>query len=406
MTTRQRGGPVRPPGRPGRRTEPVAASASASAFELAEAVIRRSDREHPADDRLRQVLRESRAVTPKQARLVSGAVFAYYRWRGWLDPEQPLSQQLAQALDLARGFARDPMGIPEADLRARAIPSWVASELEVTEGWLRHLQTEPPLWLRARVGGGVRLARELDHCRPAGTGRLADALRYQGREDLFRSAAFHRGDFEIQDLHSQAVGWLCDPQPGETWWDACAGEGGKTLHLAELMRNRGLIWATDRAAWRLDRLRRRAARARVFNYRARGWDGAAARPFRTPCDGVLVDAPCSNLGTWQRNPQARWTTTPADVRELAIRQLDLLTNVVAALRPGGRLFYAVCTLTRAETTGVAEALARGQPDLEPMPLVHPLCPEAPARSELWLDPGATGANGMFVAAWRRKAAVS
>jgi 16S rRNA (cytosine967-C5)-methyltransferase len=366
-------------------------------------VISRSDREHLADDVLRQVLREARGVSPEQAREASAAVFAYYRWQGWLDRGRPLLHRIDDAMELAHAYARNPEAIPEAELRARAIPAWAAEEANVTVGWLRALQAEPRLWVRARVGTGAELARELDDCRPAGTGRLADALRYLGRADLFRSEAFHRGEFEIQDLHSQAVGWLCDPQPGETWWDACAGEGGKTLHLSDLMGNRGLIWATDRAAWRLDRFRRRAARARMFNYRVRVWDGSAVRPFRTACDGVLVDAPCSNLGTWQRNPQARWTTTRTDMQELAARQLDLLTHAAVALKPGGRLVYAVCTLTRAETVEVAAELVRTQPRLEPLPLAHPFRPGDRPTATLWLEPGAEGANGMFIAAWRSTA---
>ncbi len=121
-------------------------------------------------------------------------------------------------------------------------------------------------------GGGRELARETG--RGAGGGGLPDAVIYEGAEDLFRTAEFHAGEFELQDISSQIVGWICDPQPGETWWDACAGEGGKTLHLCDLMRGKGLVWASDRAAWRLQKLKReRAARARVFNYRAALWDG-------------------------------------------------------------------------------------------------------------------------------------
>src|SRR5436305_4189145 len=85
---------------------------------------------------------------------------------------------------------------------------------------------------------------------------LANILRYDGEEDLFRTPEFHAGEFEIQDICSQLVGLLCAPKPGETWWDACAGEGGKTLHLSDLMENKGLIWACDRAEWRLQKLLR------------------------------------------------------------------------------------------------------------------------------------------------------
>src|SRR4029079_13598593 len=168
---------------------------------------------------------------------------------------------------------------------------------------------------------------------------------------------FQNGEFEIQDLASQLVGHACAPKPGETWWDVCAGEGGKTLHLADLMANKGVVWASDRHTRRLDTLKRRAARAQIFNYRVAPWDGAAKLPTKTKFDGILVDAPCSGVGTWQRNPHARWNATPNDVHELAATQRALLEHVVAGLKPHGRLIYSVCTLTRSETTAVADRFA-------------------------------------------------
>ena len=86
------------------------------------------------------------------------------------------------------------------------------------------------------------------------------------------------------------------------------------------MQGRGLLWASDRAAWRLKQLKLRAARAQCFNYRVAEWNGGAKLPTKTRFDGVLLDAPCSGLGTWQRNPHARWTVTPDDVRELAVKE--------------------------------------------------------------------------------------
>ena len=231
---------------------------------------------------------------------------------------------------------------------------------------------------------------------------MPDALIYEGDEDLLRTAAFHEGQFEIQDIASQAVGLLCPPQPGETWWDACAGEGGKLLHLSDLMQNKGLIWASDRAEWRLKNLKRRTARARCFNYRAAVWDGGAKLPTKTKFDGVLVDAPCSGIGTWQRNPHARWTTSMNDVRELAQVQKDLLTYAANAVKPGGKLVYAVCTLARSETSEVVKYFDGQEPDFEALPLVHPFTPGSVPVHPLCMWPQETGGNAMFVAAWRRK----
>ncbi len=155
-------------------------------------------------------------------------------------------------------------------------PGWVQQEVAANAVWKRALQTKPRTWLRARPGTAGEVAGKLKNCRVHE--RVHDALEYLGREDLFCTELFQSGAFEIQDINSQVVGLSCGAQPGETWWDACAGESGKTLHLSALMRNKGLIWATDRAEWRLKRLKRRAARAQVFNYRAALWDGGPALP--------------------------------------------------------------------------------------------------------------------------------
>jgi len=276
--------------------------------------------------------------------------------------------------------------------------------MELPVEWLRHLQREPLLWIRTRRGAEESVAKRLGHCTPApvlpGLNSPLSAFSYAGAKDLYRTPEFQGGEFEIQDLASQLVGHACAPQPGETWWDTCAGQGGKTLHLADLMQNKGMIWASDRSLRRLAKLKERAARAKVFNYRSEPWDGDAKLPTKTKFDGILVDAPCSGVGTWQRNPHARWTTTPKDVIELAAVQTRLLNHVAGSLKPGGRLVYSVCTLTRTETTGVAEAFNAVHPELEPVP-VFASQSSAPHFS-LILRPEELHANGMFIAAWRRK----
>ena len=363
-------------------------------------VVGRANREKPADAVLREVLRKSGGITREDGRAISEAVFAYYRWHGWLDWKEPMGRQIRRAVEMNRIFRNDPSIVSGEEFR-RAVPKWAAEWMEVSPEWLRALQAEPVLWLRARPGEGRGLAEKLRDCVAAGTGVLADALRYEGKEDLFRTAEFQAGEFELQDLSSQAVGLVCDPKPGETWWDACAGEGGKLLHLCDLMRNRGLVWASDRANWRLQQLKRRAARAKLFNYRAVLWSNPAKLPTKTKFDGVLVDAPCSGLGTWHRNPHGRWTTTPEDVQELAAVQRGLLERAAGALKPGGRLIYSVCTLTRSETTDVAESIDKGLPELKRVLFKNPLDEGVQAGREIWIWPQGTGGNGMFIAGWQR-----
>ncbi|HZI33772.1 MAG TPA: RsmB/NOP family class I SAM-dependent RNA methyltransferase [Candidatus Binatia bacterium] len=369
---------------------------------IAAEVIRKAGREKPADAALREVLKQIPDLAPFDAAEVARTVFIYYRWHVWLCDERGVQAKMRLALRLNQRFKENPASIPLAELHAKAVPEWTAEHLEVNDGWLRSLQSEPKLWLRAKSGQAEALAGKLFGAETSPL--LPDALVFNGETDLFKTPEFHAGEFEIQDIASQMVSWLCSPQPGETWWDTCAGEGGKMLHLSELMQNKGLIWASDRAAWRLQKLKRRAGRAKVFNYRSAAWDGGAKLPTKTKFDGVLVDAPCSGVGTWQRNPQARWTTTPNDVRELAEIQRKLLANVAPSLKPGGKLIFSVCTLTHAETVEVVEYFNATQPDFEPLVWEEIKLETRTLENvpQLTIWPQDLGGNGMFIAGWRRK----
>ncbi len=365
-------------------------------MECAARVVTEASREKPADALMRALLKDSRLSRADSAR-VAEMVFSFFRWRGWLDSRDALPNRFAQALALDERFQRDPKSFTDDDLK-HAVPEWISSEVAVTPEWLRSLQRRPSIWLRARRGRGPALAAQFGDGSVADS-MVPDAVQYRGEADLFRSAEFQAGEFEIQDIASQIVSLLCAPKPGQTWWDACAGEGGKTLHLSELMENKGMIWATDRADWRLKRLKQRAARAKVFNYRVALWNDSAKLPTKTKFDGVLVDAPCSGVGTWQRNPHARWTTTINDVRELGEIQKQLLLNAAAAVKPGGRLIYAVCTLPGTETDAVADFCSQALRGFAPIAL--PALPnERPAASaRRWIWPQQFFGNGMFVAAW-------
>lgn len=357
----------------------------------------------PADQALRESLTQDRHFTaPGHRRGISRAVFTYYRWWRWLEPKDSPQKQLAAALELQDRFNAHPASIKPAALAARAVPDWLKAEMDsIPVEWLTQLQREPALWIRAKRGTGVELTRKLSHCFPSS--QSTDALRYTGIVDLYRTKEFQAGEFEIQDLASQLVSLAANPQPGETWWDACAGEGGKTMHLADLMQNKGLLWASDRSLRRLAKLKDRAARAKIFNYRTAPWEGDAKLPTKTKFNGILVDAPCSGIGTWQRNPHARWTASPKDVHELAAVQTRLLNHVCGSLKPGGRLVYAVCTISRAETTAIADAFSAAHPEFEPIPVFPQIQdPKSESASSVTLWPQDLNANGMFIAAWRKK----
>jgi 16S rRNA (cytosine967-C5)-methyltransferase len=418
-----------------------------SALNHAARIVALASREQPADAVLRDYLVDPTRtrMPPAEKRAVVRAVFTYFRWLQWLESRDSLQKQFLQALALQQRFDENPLAIKAEALAVRTVPPWLRDEMELPADFLRQLQRDPVVWLRARPGTAEKLAAALGDCTPPSAASAAvqgswfkvqspavaaavpsdsqlpalnslsaiasakadqlstvplTALRYAGEKDLFRTPEFQAGAFEIQDLASQFVGHACAPQPGETWWDACAGAGGKTLHLADLMQNKGLVWASDRSARRLIALKQRTARAKIFNYRTAPWDGSARLPTKTKFDGILIDAPCSGVGTWQRNPHARWTTTTTDVRELATIQLQLLNHVAPALKPGGRLIYSVCTLTRSETTAVAEAFAAAHPELEPHSLFGP--GSAAPVSQLTILPHEINANGMFIAGWKRR----
>jgi len=375
---------------------------SQKAFSLASEVVRKSSREHAADAVLRLELRQTKGLTPDEASLITRSVFSYYRWFGWLEKSAPVREGIRRAIHLADKFAQDPDAFTDSELIKNAVPGWLDKEMQITAQWVRFLQAEPKLWLRARPGLGNALALELGNCEPFALNPLLDAVYYFGRADLFRTGSFHSGSFEIQDLASQAVGVICRPQSGQVWWDACSGEGGKTLHFSDLMQNKGLIWASDRSQWRLQTLKRRAARAGAFNYRTALWDGSKKLPTKTRFDGVLVDAPCTGIGTWHRNPHARWTARPEDISELSSLQTQLLTNAAAGVKPGGKLFYAVCTLTNAETIQVIRSFEKLHPQFQRLPIPNPLEPQSDPVNELRLWPHLYKNNGMFVSGWVRQ----
>ena len=359
-------------------------------------VLKTISADQRADTALRFYFETHRYLQPPARRVISRTVFVYFRWLQWLDDKASPQKRLEHASELQDRFTADPKSIKAEALAALAVPAWLKTELDVTPDYLRQLQRDPALWLRARPGRAAQLAKSLFAAET--NPRAPDAVLFKGVSDLFKTEQFKTGEFEIQDLASQLVSVAAAPKPGETWWDACAGEGGKTLHLADLMFNKGVVWATDRNEKRIDTLKRRAARAKLFNYRVAYWDGSAKLPTKTKFDGILLDAPCSGIGTWQRNPHARWTTTPTDVAELAATQLAMLNNLAGSLKPGGRLVYSVCTLTRSETTAITAAFSAAHPEFEPLPLAALNSPQ----SELALLPQELNANGMFIATWQRK----
>ncbi len=176
-----------------------------------------------------------------------------------------------------------------------------------------------------------------------------DALQLVERANVFRTDAFKKGHFEVQDASSQLVAQFMDVKPGMKVVDACAGAGGKTLHLAALMQNKGQIIAMDIYENKLKELKRRAKRNGAHNIEPRHIDSTKPiKKLHGKADRVLIDAPCSGLGVLRRNPDAKWKLQPEFLERIKGVQAEILTNYSKMVKPGGKLVYATCSVLPSE----------------------------------------------------------
>ncbi len=176
-----------------------------------------------------------------------------------------------------------------------------------------------------------------------------DALVLAERQNIFKSPLFKKGWFEVQDYSSQLVAMALAPEPGMRVVDACAGGGGKTLHLAALLQNKGSLIALDTFAWKLDQLRLRARRAGATNIETRPIESRKTiKRLYNSADRLLLDVPCSGLGVLRRNPDTKWKLTPEHIEQLRATQQDIIQSYSPITKPGGRMVYATCSILPAE----------------------------------------------------------
>jgi 16S rRNA (cytosine967-C5)-methyltransferase len=244
-------------------------------------------------------------------------------------------------------------------------------------------------------------------------------LRVEGKPALQKLELFTGGTVEVQDEGSQLLALLTEARRGEMVVDFCAGAGGKTLALGAMMRNTGRLYALDVSGHRLAALKPRLARSGLANVHpiqiAHERDERIRR-LAGKIDRVLVDAPCSGLGTLRRNPDLKWRQSPASVAELNAKQGQILAAAAALLKPGGRLVYATCSLLASENEGIAQGFdaVRGTADgrhFEPLPVAR-LLADLGLQSEgasfgpdgrwLRLLPHTSGSDGFFAAVWQRR----
>lgn len=238
-------------------------------------------------------------------------------------------------------------------------------------------------------------------------------LRVDGKPALNKLAVFSEGQVEVQDEGSQLLALMLDAKRGEMVVDFCAGAGGKTLALGAAMKNTGRLYAFDTSGHRLAALKPRMARSGLSNVHpaqiAHERDDRIKR-LAGKIDRVLVDAPCSGLGTLRRNPDLKWRQTPESVAEMTQKQGAILASAARLLKPGGRLVYATCSLLRAENEAIAEAFSDAQSrEFTPLPAGELLAKAHVDAADTLTDgnflrlwPHRHATDGFFAAAWERR----
>jgi 16S rRNA (cytosine967-C5)-methyltransferase len=240
-------------------------------------------------------------------------------------------------------------------------------------------------------------------------GQLApEALHLRSiRTDLSSLGQYKRGEFQVQDEASQLIGHLLQPQPEERVLDACAGFGGKSTHLAQLMDNYGEVIAVDNQGWKLARLVENSERLQISCIKPLEADVLELEPAAIECafDRILLDAPCTGLGALRRNPDVKWRVKPKDFHRLHRVQKRMLKNIAPLLKPGGVLVYATCTMSSEENDQTVQAFLLEHANYQ-MESARPYLPSACAgavnrEGALQTWPHKHGVDGFFAVRLRR-----
>ena len=404
--------------------------------------------DHPADTVVSRFFREHRALGPRERATLAETAYAVLR-------RKPLYEHLARAgsgsrerrlailgFHAPRDFLKQALSEPEkawldacdavppAELAPEYrhnLPSWLVAPLRAQVGdefdTLAAALLEPaPLDLRVNTLKEKRAAAQADLAQAAikaiETPYSPWGLRIDGKPALQKLDAFTRGAVEVQDEGSQLLALLLDARRGEMVADFCAGAGGKTLAIGATMRNTGRLYAFDVSAHRLDALKPRLARSGLSNVHpvaiAHERDERVKR-LKGKMDRVLVDAPCSGLGTLRRNPDLKWRQSVKAVQELTQKQAAILESSARLVKAGGRLIYATCSILPEENEAIAEAFSAAHPEFVPLDAGEvleqlkiadgdKLCSGGDeGRRYLRLWPHQHETDGFFAAVWVKKA---
>lgn len=253
-----------------------------------------------------------------------------------------------------------------------SIPDWLAETLEKELGknWEREmlaLNEQAPTVLR--TNSLKTTPRELiadlndENVEAFTIKNYPDAVQLAEKKNVFLTSAFKDGLFEVQDASSQKIGELLDVKEGMRVVDACAGAGGKTLHLAALMKNKGQIIALDIYEWKLAELKRRAKRAGAHNIETRLIsDNKVIKRLYEKADRLLIDAPCSGLGVLKRNPDSKWKIDQDFIDRIKGEQQQILQDYSKILKKGGQMIYATCSILPSENNEQVKIFLENNPD--------------------------------------------
>ena len=390
----------------------------------------RSDANLPA--RLQALFAANRSFGSRDRKLYRELIFTSLRFLPWI--ELLLDHDPARAAQVTAWLAAD---IPAthafraalcadwptcpSSLAAKAthlgadstalLPDWAGRHCPEAVGSpnLDALHTRAPLWLRLQAPDAGTV---LDEFTRQGWGWrrseiLPSAVELLAEGDVTKTESWARGHVEVQDLGSQLLLETIGIGPGEQWLDACAGAGGKTLQLIRLLGPTGHVDAHDIRAGALRELAACATRAghpvcHLLDDKTPG--GIAVRETAPTghYDGVLVDAPCSGSGTWRRAPHLKWCTSAGAVKHAAETQQTLLAQFASSVRPGGRLVYATCSLSRLENEDVVAQFLTQHPDFSATPFARTF-DSTPRTVGLAILPAQHNTDGFYVASLRRKA---
>jgi len=399
--------------------------------------------QHPADSVVSDFFRQHRTLGSRERHTLAETTYGVLRQRllyqhlaqsGKGEMERRLAVLAWQGNDgflraalseteqqwLARTNAVDRSSLP--DKLRHNLPEWLVERLQSAVGdqfWplVEAMNIPAPLDLRVNTFKAkredVQLAFKAENIEALATPYSPLGLRIHSKPALHKLDVFMQGNVEVQDEGSQILALITGAKRGEMVADFCAGAGGKTLALGAQMRNTGRLYAFDTSGHRLASLKPRLARSGLSNVYpvqiAHERDERIKR-LAGKLDRVLVDAPCSGLGTLRRNPDLKWRQTPESIEELRVKQAAILTGASRLVKPGGRLVYATCSLLEAENEEIARSFTteRAQ-DFKPLAVIDALNSAHVDQAQtlirgdfLRLWPHIHATDGFFAAVWERR----